>query len=56
MGFTENQVKVSENCTHEEDSEDEEDKYSPDTPSLMVKISEKLDIVSRTEQAVAVDD
>ena len=49
MGITEN-VKVSENCTQEDDSE--EDNYSPDTPSLMVEISETLDSMSRTETAV----
>ena len=38
MGITEKHVKVSENCTQEDDSEDEEDTYSPDTPSLMEEI------------------
>ena len=37
MGITEKHMKVPENCTQEDNSEDEEDTYSPDTPSLIVK-------------------
>ena len=46
MGITEKHVKVSKN------SEEEEDNYSPVTPSLMVEISETMDSMSRTETAV----
>ena len=53
-GITEKHVKVSENCTQEDDSE--EDNYSPDTPSLMEEISETLDTMSRTPAVFSVDD
>ena len=49
--------KVSENCTNEDNSEDEEDNFPTDTPSLMLEISAALDGMSRTEMAVfSVDD
>ena len=49
--------KVSKNSTHADTSDDEEEKFPTDTPSLMLEISEELDGISRPEMAVfSVDD
>ena len=52
MGTTEKHLNVFEKCTQEDESEDEEDTYSQNTPSLMEEISATLDTMSRTEPTV----
>ena len=42
--------KVSENSTHADTSEDEEENFPTDTPSLMLEISVALDGMSRSEK------